>query len=368
MAVSSTGGLRAVVWVAVVSLLIGGMLVPVATDSAVAQQAQPETDNTVTRIEAFENGSAHWTVRIRTRLDTQERVDEYTAFQQEFKNNVTGYLGPFRTRIEGVVANAENATGRQMRATNFTASTSIQEVPRRWGVVTYEFTWTSFAVQENQGVTMGDAFQGGLLIAANDTLQVVAPDQYRITQVNPVPDSRETGMVTWNGREDFANTHPSVVFSPATDRTDISGTTDDSRTGDGSLLETIGGPAGVGIVLVLLLGLGGAVMYGRRDGSSGGPPGPTEGGGGQAGASSTAVGGGGSDEQGTQTPVMTDEERVLELLEANDGRMRQAAIAEEFEWSASKTSRVIGRMADDGSVEKLRLGRENLVTAPDEEV
>jgi uncharacterized membrane protein len=46
--------------------------------------------------------------------------------------------------------------------------------------------------------------------------------------------------------------------------------------------------------------------------------------------------------------------------------MRQAVIAEEFDWSASKTSRVVGRLSDEGSVEKLQLGRENLVTLPDE--
>jgi Uncharacterized membrane-associated protein/domain len=64
---------------------------------------------------------------------------------------------------------------------------------------------------------------------------------------------------------------------------------------------------------------------------------------------------------------LTDEERVRELLELNGGRIRQADIAAEFDWSDSKTSRVVGRMADDGSVEKLQLGRENLVALPDEE-
>jgi hypothetical protein len=368
MAVSSSGGPRAVVLIAVIGLLVGGMLTPIATDDAVAQQAQPETDNTVTRIEAFENGSAHWTIRIRTRLDTDQRVEEYAAFQRRFRNNVTNYLGPFRTRMEGVVTDAGNATGRQMRATNFTASTSVQEVPRRWGVVTYEFTWTNFAAGENERVTVGDTFQGGFFIADNDTLQVVAPDGHEVTRADPDPDGRETGIVTWNGREDFRDAHPQVVFAPMAEGTGgtISSTTADApSTESGSLLENIGGPAIVGIV-VILLGLGGAVAYSRRNINTGGPAGVAEGDEGRNGTSPATDDEVGSGSQMTQETVLTDEERVLELLKTNGGRMRQAAIAEKFDWSASKTSRVIGRMADEKSVEKLQLGRENLVTLPDE--
>lgn len=369
MAVSSTGGLRAVVVIAVIGLLISGMPAPVATDNVAAQQTQPETDNTVTRIEAFENGSARWTVRIRTRLDSDQRVEEYTAFQQRFRDDVSEYLGPFRTRMEGVVANAENATSRRMRATNFTASTRIQEVPRRWGVVTYEFTWVNFGVRENEQVIVGDTFQGGFLIAANDTLQIAAPDGYSVARVDPGPDDREAGLVTWNGREDFTDTRPRVVFAPASDTTggSVLGT-DTPPTGNESLLENIGGLDIVGIVVVFLLGLGGVVVYSRYNGNSGGSAEPVEEGDGQAGTPSTTGDATGSDDQGTQSEVLTDEERVLELLEANGGRIRQAAVAEECDWSASKTSRVIGRMADEGAIEKLRLGRENLVTLPDESV
>lgn len=79
---------------------------------------------------------------------------------------------------------------------------------------------------------------------------------------------------------------------------------------------------------------------------------------------------------GTQNPSdvssaddrpLTDAERVQRLLESREGRMRQADIVDEVEWSASKTSRVIGEMADEGTIEKLRLGRENLIEIADDE-
>jgi uncharacterized membrane protein len=369
MAVLSPAGRQTVISVAIISLLIGSALAPVAADAAVAQQTQPDADNTVTRIEVFENGSARWTIQIRTRLDTDQRVNEYTAFQSRFRNDTAQYLGPFRSRMRGVVANAENATGRQMRATNFTAATSIQEVPRRWGVVTYAFTWTNFAAQENGQVIVGDIFQGGFFLAANDTIQIIGPDGSEVSRVDPNPDSREVDMVTWNGREDFTDAHPRVVFTPLSEQTtgDSAATRSDApASGGGTPLQDIGGIAVAGIVAVVLLGLGGAVLYGRRNGDTDDPDGPAERTGGQAGAAPTAGQDVGRDGRETQEAVLTDEERVLELLNANGGRIRQAAIAEEFDWSASKTSRVVGRLADEGSVEKLQLGRENLVTLPDE--
>ena len=41
--------------------------------------------------------------------------------------------------------------------------------------------------------------------------------------------------------------------------------------------------------------------------------------------------------------------------------MRQADIAEAVDWSKSKTSPVVSWMAEEGTVEKIRIGRENVV-------
>ena len=312
------------------------LLAATAVGGVAAQEPQPETDNTVTRIDVAADGSARWTVQIRTRLDTAERVAEYEAFQTRFRNDSAQYLGVFRERMDGVVANAANATGREMHAADFAASTSIQEVPRRWGVVTYEFTWVGFARTTGDSVAVGDVFEGGFFIAANDTLRIDAPAEYDIEAVAPDPATREDGVVSWTGRVDFADRHPRVVFVPA------------GGAGDG----TAAGPTGGGSWW-LLLAVGAlavaaavAVAWSRRSGGNG------------------AASGEPSSESGTaadDTAVLTDEERVRRLLEDNDGRVRQATVADELDWSASKTSRVIGDMVAEGTVEKLQLGRENLL-------
>jgi Uncharacterized membrane-associated protein/domain len=58
---------------------------------------------------------------------------------------------------------------------------------------------------------------------------------------------------------------------------------------------------------------------------------------------------------------MTDEDRVVTILKTEGGRLRQTAIAERLGWSDSKTSRVLSDMVETGTVEKLRIGRENVI-------
>jgi len=64
--------------------------------------------------------------------------------------------------------------------------------------------------------------------------------------------------------------------------------------------------------------------------------------------------------------LLSDEERVERLLEDNGGRMRQADIVAKTGWSDAKVSQLLSAMAELGRVEKLRLGRENLISIPDD--
>ena len=87
-------------------------------------------------------------------------------------------------------------------------------------------------------------------------------------------------------------------------------------------------------------------------------------------ATDAAVNGppGDPDSDGTDTrepPVKTDEQRILDILRAHDGRIYQRDLVDRTEWSASKTSRLLSAMEDDGRIEKIRIGRENVVTLPD---
>lgn len=61
---------------------------------------------------------------------------------------------------------------------------------------------------------------------------------------------------------------------------------------------------------------------------------------------------------------LTDEDRVIRLLESNGGQVRQLDIVEQTEWSKSKVSRLLSRMHDNDQIEKISMGRENLIALP----
>ncbi|NHN47525.1 hypothetical protein G9464_07940 [Halostella sp. JP-L12] len=366
---------------------------PSVSDSrqpSVAVGGSPDTDTTVTRIAVHANGSATWTLEVRTRLTTDADVEDYEAFRERVRENRSRYLDPFRDRMEGVVANAGEATGREMAAGDFAVSTRIQEVPRRWGVVTYSFRWDGFAATDGDAVVAGDVFQGGYYLADNDTLAIEAPADHAVADADPTPDEREGGDLTWIGPESFDDERPRVAFEPADDETTEGGSAaGDGETGAGGDADPDGSPSQFPTLVVgavVAVGLVGALGYRAYAGGPGEGEGevaegadPSSGDAGEDGdaergtetaASATAEGaaaGSATDERGPNADavadpeLLTDEDRVVRLLEREGGRCKQSAIADELGWSASKTSRVVSDMAEAGTVEKLRIGRENVI-------
>jgi len=73
------------------------------------------------------------------------------------------------------------------------------------------------------------------------------------------------------------------------------------------------------------------------------------------------------DPPGPGSPLVTDEDRVKQLLRENGGRLQQGEFVERTEWSKSKVSRLLSRMEEDGEIEKITIGRENLIALEGEE-
>jgi hypothetical protein len=63
--------------------------------------------------------------------------------------------------------------------------------------------------------------------------------------------------------------------------------------------------------------------------------------------------------------LLSNEEQVLRLVEANGGRMKQKQVAEELDWTAAKTSQVVTGLRDEGDLDGFRLGRENVLSLPE---
>lgn len=62
-----------------------------------------------------------------------------------------------------------------------------------------------------------------------------------------------------------------------------------------------------------------------------------------------------------QVTVQSDGEKLLEILDRKGGKTTQPRLREATGWSASKVSRVTDRLEEEGEIQKLRMGRENIV-------
>ena len=317
-------------------------------------QEAPESDATVTRVRVFANGTAEWSVTIRFQLDTNESEQEFAAFRQEFEANRSQFLDRFRERMTGVVNGAGTALDREMSAANFDTEIGVDNITRPQGFVSYRLHWRGFAAPDGNALVVGDAFQTGFFIQAANTLIIESPNGYEPTDIAPAPDDSGTSAVQWDGPESFGTERPQVRFVPVNGSGNGTDTPGDGSSGSRGLgmMPLFAGATGV----VVLAGAGAFYVRRRRR------PAATD--------HETVANGSGegdTDDSPALGELATEEDKVIALLESEGGRIRQSEIADRLDWSASKTSRVLSDMTDSGAVEKLRIGRENVIDLADED-
>ncbi|MFB6104652.1 MAG: helix-turn-helix transcriptional regulator [Halobacteriaceae archaeon] len=333
--------------------------------------AQASEQGVLLEIAVQEDGDARWTVTARYTLET---TNETAGFDQLISDYVDGAdIGPTVAPFRALAARGENRTNRTMsiRAVNrsgtiLNRSQAGAETPgHATGVLVLEFRWTAFASTTGDGIRVGDVFGGNWDLGADQTLVVRPPPGYSVDTVRP-STAVNGGVLRWEGPQSFGENEPAVVYLPSNGV---------SPPGDGNLLLIAGYVLGVGIALVG----GGLAVYAwlRRDRFFGdGGPLPLGGDSHPESADSSpadttdepAASPTGATEDDADPTLLSDEERVERLLEREDGRMKQAAIVEETDWSNAKVSQLLSSMADEGRVEKLRIGRENLITLADADI
>jgi uncharacterized membrane protein len=73
-------------------------------------------------------------------------------------------------------------------------------------------------------------------------------------------------------------------------------------------------------------------------------------------------------ETGNVVPEEPDEyEQIRRIDDTVEGRLPQQEIVRQTDWSEAKVSRVVSRLADEGKLEKVRVGRRNVIQLSDEE-
>jgi uncharacterized membrane protein len=183
--------------------------------------------------------------------------------------------------------------------------------------------------------------------------------------------------VTWFGGDEgrqFADSRPrAVLVNPAsTESAGTAGTGTD--TGSGSTVTPTPSSASTGgfgplafvLALLLLIGLGGSIAW-----YSGALPdivdGSSDDGGAAAADAETTESESPAEPVVPDEELLSDEDRVLQLLEENGGRMKQVNIVNETDWSKSKVSMLLSEMEEEGEISKLRVGRENIISISGEE-
>jgi len=348
-----------------------------AVEGAVPLQVESDGPaQTELRIALQSDGDAAWTVRMRYGLGTENRTRAFETLRRQFEEgDAEATMG--RVLFDRAAAAASEGTGREMTIRNVTREGRIENGT---GTLTLSFVWTNFlASTDDGGLELSDAFRTGdgyWLSSLNpgQRLIVETPPGYTIDTNPGFPYQNDSVVI--DGPREFSTDGDQRLhfeYQPIQNGT---------PPGGGGL------PQGVlvgGLALVVLLIAAVAVLLARRDDEGTPQPGTdadTAAAGRDADSATGAGGDAGSEpnvDEATATPVdetpddgvdpelLSDEERVEYLLERSGGRMKQATIVEETGWSDAKVSQLLSSMADDDRVDKLRLGRENLISLPDED-
>ena len=353
-------------------------------------QETPSTDGSRIELSLAADGSARWVVEQRFVLDDANDMAAFERLADEYEAGETGvgYLDAFD---RGRVA-ASNATGREMTFENVTHDSRTEPAGNvSVGVLELSFTWTNFARVGGGVVQVDDAFRpadGGAWfpgITETETFVVRPPDGYGVSSA---PAATNQGVLRWDGPEEFEAGYLDIAYerlatptrtptvTPTVPRTvtptvtPTPGTTPTDTVPPEADRETL-------FLLVGLVGLGGLAVLvyllarrrtGDDDGGAAAANGGTDDG-------TTATAGTDADEPDPEpepmpvdTELLSDEERVEHLLERNGGRMKQADIVNETGWSNAKVSQLLSAMDDEDRINKLRIGPENLISLPDEDV
>jgi hypothetical protein len=327
--------------------------------------------DTTVEISLRTDRSAFWRIETRYDLETGNETRAFRAVADRYEAGEAD-AGPDVVLFETLRRRASEATGRNMAIGNVTYHASVDDDADR-GTLALTFRWTNFLRGGDNGtLVLDDAFrlptaeedrQRTWLSIFDDTqrIRIRPPEGYAVTSTSIPVQQRESAVVLAEPSDFEGDSALRITYTSVgrTDRFPV------------ELL------AGAGIVAVVAVAAGVWTLRRRpgRDppGDAPRPPddapapvGPADPTDPDAADADDGTPGDGGDESAVDLSLLSDEERVERLLERNDGRMKQATIVDEMGWSDAKVSQLLSAMAEDGRIDKLRLGRENLISLPDD--
>ncbi|WP_137286609.1 helix-turn-helix transcriptional regulator [Halorussus salinisoli] len=330
------------------------------------------SDGTEMYVSLRDDGSARWTVTAQFVLRDENETRAFQRLATDYEDGDAN-AGLSEATFERVVERASEDTNRPMelRRVNRSARTFDNASV---GVLSLSFTWTNFTQVDGSRIVLGDVFG----TESGTWLPTLAEDQSLVVEA-------PTGYVVWNSPQGVVNGTMLRYEGPrsleaselsATYKLRVEATPTTNPTG--SDFPDISSTWGLLAVLLLFSGGFGAYALAQRRGADPDPVGESDD---ETHGSSPAVPttedaendappetDEDDEDDEPATELLSDEERVLRLLRGNDGRMKQGQIVKETNWSNAKVSQLLSKMDENDDVDKLRIGRENLIILPDEDV
>lgn len=350
-------------------LLVGVLQTGVAAADPTGNAADRALDDTsepmlMYDIEIDENGTAIWNITAQFPTADEDQREAFERIAADFET-VDGDEMFSVTPYEIAAGELSEELDRQMAIEGVDRAVIRSDTV---GKLVLSFQWAGFAKATEKSIAVGDVFTATerpwlSTLRDNEHLRIHAPQNYTI-ETSGMPVSNRT--VWMDGPVDLQAADLHIVFVTGTDggNGDNAGANGDGP-GTGDVLSSIIIPALFGgITVIAIVGIGLAVghrlgwrpltaaidVVGQETEQAEEPDIVND------------TGEPNSDHSESDIELLSDEERVLGLIENNGGRMKQAAIVEETDWSNAKVSQLLSEMAEEGSIEKLRIGRENLIS------
>lgn len=326
------------------------------------------------------NGDARWTLSTVINISTQEELEAYRTVAADFENGDLPPLGmeAFESGLEGV----NGSTEREMEIEDVVRRTATEdELENGTGRLAVEFTWVNFANEADglltidRDVLVMDSGQLWLKsLSESQSLKITAPEDFGVRDSSV---RAQNGELYWEGPAVFDETTLQATFIGTNIIDDGEGPSAEAT----PLWWFVLPLAIFGIAVAVLatqveririrlpsdLGIGSPTASEKASETVAERP-PEEG------SVETNVTESMESESVPEEPaeideeLLSDEERVERLLSSNGGRMKQADIVKETDWSNAKVSQLLSAMEEEDKINKLRIGRENLISFPDEDV
>ncbi|OVE83546.1 hypothetical protein B2G88_13990 [Natronolimnobius baerhuensis] len=313
-------------------------------------------------VSVHENHSATFEVDYRFENNSESN---WETLRDDIETNTEEYAEAERSAWNNTKAEGENATEREMEIRDLSIETDTSSAPQDLGHVKISFEWTAFAYGELNRLEVDESLTG-MTLMQDTTMQLFPPAGYVISNgdedTEDDTDEATAESVFWHGDEvDFASDPPTVVMIE-------NGNTNEAETEPESPdPDPEPNPAMpwliVAAALVLLVVVA-AVGWWLRDTGIVGPTEVTQ-------PEETAASGPEAQpdpaKSVTEPPpeLLSNEERVLRLLEQRGGRIKQQEVVSQLDWTEAKTSQVVSGLREDDDIEVFRIGRENVLSLPD---